>query len=393
MAVGDDGSGAVYSCETIEKLDGLQAVREVPGMYIGDPHDGSGLHFVLEALIGRAIDEHLARRCKWVELALLADGSAELRTDARGYVLAEGRSDAYPGQAMFTSLSGTARRTRRTEQFEYGHWNSFVVCANAVAERLTVDFSRQGRRWNLAFEKGVAASIMSRAEEGESGESVVRFKPDPLVFSAPALAYHRVEGLLRAVSLLVPGFTLTLRDEVSGRPPRTFRSTDGIADLVSELRTCTWPLSAAPVVLRAEQPDASGPWMKVELALLWEPTRLANLRGYANGVPTHGGGTHLGGLRRSLAGCLTTYAIEAGLRRWDQLPICPRESTAGLTAVVSLWHCHAQYGSSYMHAKLVSPEAGPFVANTINRQLFTWLREHPAEAAAIIRHALRRGRA
>lgn len=378
----DDGSGDAGSVyEPIAKMEWYEAVREVPAMYIGDVHDGTGLHTLLMTPVGRAVEAHLAGRCERADLTLLRDGGVEVGLDADGNLFDHPEDVDCPGQRTFTDLSLAGYRNARTPDFRYGQWIQGLMLVSAVCERLTADFSREGRRWHLAYERGVPREASSTDAAGETRGVVLRFKPDPTIFTSTAFDAKAVASFLRELAFLVRGMTFTLRDEVGGGE-HTFCAREGLADCVRFLCGNGPTLLGPPVEMRAELPDAIGPWMKVEIALQWTAGLHETVVGYTNGVRDHGGGTHIAGLTRSLIACVTVYGIEAGLIPSGHKLVAGvvRE---GLVAAISLWHCDAHYCSP-TRARLTSPEVIPFVEDVVKRQLYAWLRAHPTEARLIL---------
>lgn len=387
MTVGDDGSGAVYSGEPITRPEDLQAVRELPGMYVGDVHDGTGLHSMLEIVAAQAVDAHLRGRCGRADFTLRAGGEVEMRCDAPGGAFDDPGDVDHPGQVAFTSLGAAIHPDSRLSDFRYGRGplGSMLMSVNAVSERMTADFSREGRRWHLAFERGLTLEASSTAEAG-AAETVLCFKPDATIFTRTYFDPEAVENTLRALSFVLRGMAFTLRDEVRGGDEQRFHAEGGLADDVRRVADGGAALLGPPIVVSAESPDQHGPWMKVELALQWRRSFFEEVKGYTNGVYNRDGGTHLSGLRRAVRDCLSVYAVEAGLLAGDRT-LSGDDARTGLVAVVSLWHCQARYTSSTRH-RLTSTEAIAFVQAAVNRQLFAWLRAHPDEARAIVSFVL-----
>lgn len=390
MTVETEGSFESSSSELKHVDDAIELIREVPGMYVGDVGDGSGLHYLVEAAVTLALNEHLAGQCTWVDVALRGDGEVEVRSDGPEIVDDEGPYQPCPRLDRFTSHRAAPCDVRAAARFQYGHYAPSEVSINAVSEHLTAVFPHRGRRWHLGFERGRLTTSRSTEVTDGSVETVIAFKPDPLLFSNPVLSSDRVEDLLRQMSFMLPGLALTFRDESSRRAPRTFCSTGGVADLLRHLDLPGRPLFDDPIVLSAECEAPGAHAMRVDLALRWRRARDTIVVSSVNGWRSYDDGTHVDGLRDALPGCLMAYAIEAGLlpRPGDRAPGL-RVACADLTAVVSLWHARPVMGLA-TRTRLESPEARPFVAATVDRQLYAWLRAHPDEARSIVSHLLSR---
>ena len=367
--------------ESILLLKGLDPVRKVPGMYVGDVHDGSGLHKLIDCLVTRAVNEHLVGHCRHIEVTLHHDGWASVRDDGRA-LPTDVRDDGEPvAQARFSQLPGGLRHAPET--FFYGGPWTMESIANALCERLTVETHREGRRWFMAFGRGKVLAPFEDEGEGEGAGTVVRLKPDDSIFTDTTFSHERVEDDLRRLSFLLPGLTLTLRDERGESSVQTFRS-DGVADLARRLGWGRRLVHGDPLCLRAEGRSESGAAMRVEVALQWTASRRQRVAAFVNGVETTDGGTHLVGLRRALAPCLMAYARETGCSRpGASRRIGSGAAQTGLTSVVSLWHGDPRYTVSARN-KLTVLDAADFVEAAVQRELLAWLRQNPEAADAII---------
>jgi DNA gyrase subunit B len=382
----DDARNAYTGPDVIEVLKGIDAVRKLPGMYIGNVHDGGALMYVVIELVAQAVDAHLVGRCARADVTLCRDGAVEVRCDADGTLFDDPGDLAHPGQRALSDLERMYHARWRWPRFHYGLWNHVLAVVNAVSAPMTVGFTRQGHRWHITYARGVHVETETEVSDGRCSDVAMRFTPDPTIFSRTDFDADMIRALLHELSFLVCGMDFSFCDERRGDERRRFCARGGVADYVLHLGSGEPAPFVDPIVLRDELADAEGPWMRVEIAFQWRASSTARVLGCTNGVINEEGGTHVAGLRRGLRECLRAYARELGALSGDR-DLSADAACTGVTAVVSLWHCAAQFGTAQW-AKLASPEADPFVADTVRRGLWRWLRAHPVEAQTIIAHVI-----
>ncbi|MEZ4406096.1 MAG: hypothetical protein R3A52_06445 [Polyangiales bacterium] len=363
----------------IERLEGLDCVRAVPGMYVGDVRDGSGLLFAVETLLYPALDEHLAGRCDRVDVTLCADGSVEIRAETSGYVRGD-YGEVFPGATQLATLRGGSARSDRVR---FGRFFVGVAVSNAVASRFSVTYPHGGRRWNVAFSRGRLVTVNSCVDPLARESTVVRFTPDPTIFGSPWLTAESLLQRVRGIAYALPGLTMTFNAVHRPGPPTVLCFRDGVADLV-RARVDAGAVLSAPFAFSACEPDGSSSLMRVEVALQWSAEGSGFIVGITNGVQTNEGGAHVVGLQDALAPTLAAYAAEtghAGSSAW----ITREVVTARLDAVVSVWHRAPRY-SAATRQRLISWELAPIIKGMVQRHLYAWLKAHPEEAQTLIKH-------
>jgi DNA gyrase subunit B len=396
--VGENGG---YDSDSIRVLKGLEAVRKRPGMYIGDVHDGSGLHHMIYEVIDNAIDEALAGYCDTVRLTLHPDGSAEVEDNGRGIPTDIHRTEGVSAaQVVMTVLHAGGKFG---DQISGGLHGVGVSVVNALSDRLDLTIWRDGQEHFMRFIDGgepeaplkvvgPAPLIDGKPKRGTQ----VRFWPSPSTFSRTDFDFATLQNRLRELAFLNSNITITMEDLRREEPVREVMHYEGgVAAYVRHIDRNKEARMAAPIVTRSQKDRIT-----VEAALQWNGTYNETMLCFTNNIPQRDGGTHLAGFRAALTRVVTKYAEESGIAKREKVDIVGDDAREGLTCVLSVKVPDPKF-SSQTKDKLVSSEVRPVVETLIGEALRTWFEENPGPAklvmakiveAAVSREAARKAR-
>jgi DNA gyrase subunit B len=373
----------VYGAESIKILRGLEAVRERPGMYIGDVSDGSGLHHMIYETVDNSADEALAGHAKRVEVSINADGSCSVRDDGRGIPTGihpeEGVSAC---EVIMTQLHAGGKFDKDSYKFSGGLHGVGVSVVNALSETLEVRIWREGSEHFMRFRDGVPEAplaVVGRCKASRTGTEVT-FWPSPSVFATTVFDAMTVERRLRELAFLNSGLSLSFVDlRVPGATPTDYRFEDGLSAFVErEAEAGSERVHAAPIRLRGELDG-----VEVEAGLLWTSAYSESSACFTNAIPQRDGGTHLTGFRTALSKAMLSCSETFGLLKKGSPPLSGEDLREGLVCVLSV-RCPNPAFSSQTKDKLVSPEVRAAVESVIVSGLGDWLAAHPKEAKAIV---------
>ena len=384
-----------YQASSIQVLEGLEAVRKRPAMYIGST-DVRGLHHLVYEVIDNSIDEALAGHCTEVVLTLRGDGSCTVEDDGRGIPVdihpKEGRPAA---EVVMTKLHAGGKFDDSSYQVSGGLHGVGVSCVNALAIRLDLDIWRDGWHWSQRYAKGVPQTDLVKVEPvpmAASGRprrgTTVRFWPDPTIFAETTdFVYETLAQRMRELSYLNPGVRIRVIDERSGVSD-TFFGEGGLREFVQFLNQGRSPLHEPPIVVKGGREG-----FHVEVALQWTSAYQENLFSFVNNIFTKDGGTHLSGLKAALTRCLNSYAQTSGLLKAAKgETLGGDDMREGLTAVLAIRMRDPQF-EAQTKVKLASSEAKSHVESIVADALAAWLDENPAVARTIVGKALDAARA
>ncbi len=380
----------VYDAESITVLEGLEAVRVRPAMYIGDT-DVRGLHHLIWEVVDNAVDEALAGFATRCEVMLGVDGSVRVRDDGRGIPVAIHKAEGIPAvEVVMTKLHAGGKFDQGAYKVSGGLHGVGVSCVNGLSEWLRVRVRTGGKSHEMAFERGVRTEELRVTGETTKTGTEVTFKADPQIFTATEIEYELVAKRLRETAYLMGarGLEISLEDERTGQHEE-FSYPEGLQTFVEHLNKNKEVLHPDVVHFMKTVPSPDDPTKEyvVELALQYTDGYQESVHTFVNNINTHGGGTHLAGLKSALTRTLNTYAKQEKLLRDDKLP-SGDDFREGLTAVISLAVPDPQF-EGQTKDKLGNREAQGVVESVVNECFSTYLEEHPAAAKSLVLKAVR----
>ena len=382
-----NGNGNGYSEQNIQILEGLEAVRVRPGMYIGAT-DQRGLHQLIYEVVDNSIDEVMAGEADTVTVTIHADGSVIIEDNGRGIPVAEHHQR--PGlstlEVVMTILHAGGKFGGGGYQISSGLHGVGVSVVNALSEWCQVDVRREGRLWRQRYEKGVAVTPLLDLGPAEGTGTTTSFLPDLTVMETRDYSFDILAQRFREMAYLNRGLTISLRDERSDREA-TFYFEGGLVSFVRYLNKNRGRLQARPISVSREVDG-----VKVELAMQYNDGWNATEFSFANGINTVDGGMHITGFRSALTRTLNDYARKVGLLKEKDGNLSGDDVRQGLTAVVSVKIPNPQF-EAQTKAKLNNAEVRPIVEAVTADMLMQYLEETPGEAKAIIDKCLLSARA
>jgi len=376
-----------YGAGSIQVLEGLEAVRKRPGMYIGDVHDGSGLHHLVWEVVDNAVDEHLAGHCKNVRVTILTDGGIMVEDDGRGIPVGimpdRGVSAA---EVVMTVLHAGGKFDNDSYKVSAGLHGVGVSAVNAVSAKLKLEIHREGQVWLQDYERGAPMHPISANGGTDRSGTKLSFWPDPEIFSAVEFSFETLNNRLREIAFLNAGLSVVFEDQRVGRTER-YKFDNGIREFISLLNAGKTPLHPEVIYLRETREGVD-----VEVALQWNDSYVEQVFCYTNNVHNRDGGTHLTGLRAALTKTVNTYGAGAGILKDVKTGLAGEDIREGLTAVLSIKHPDPSFDSQ-TKSKLVSSEVKGIVETVVGENLAHHLEENPDVAKSITEKAVIAARA
>jgi DNA gyrase subunit B len=376
-------SGGAYDESSIRVLEGLEAVRKRPSMYIGDT-GVTGLHHLIYEAVDNAIDEAMAGYSNEIAVTLGADGSCAVRDNGRGIPVgpmnhADPKINGKPAvEVCMTVLHAGGKFDRRSYKVSGGLHGVGISVVNALSEWLRVQVRQGGQIHEMGFERGNTVSGLRIIGQTEGTGTQVKFKPDPEIFPDCHFRYETLRSRLRELAYLNEGVKMKLADERTGQA-ETFHFTDGLREFVTHLNEGKEPVHKDVIVMRGQDPEQR---LVAEIAMQWNDGYTENVSCFANNIRNIDGGTHLSGFRSALTRTMNFYAKKENLLKGD-LVTSGEDFREGLTAIVSVKVPEPQF-EAQTKVRLMNPEVEGFVAQVVNSQFATFLEENPADAKRIV---------
>ncbi len=386
---------AVYDASSITALEGLDAVRKRPGMYIGDVHDGSGLHHLVWEAVDNSVDEHLAGYCSVIDIVMHFDGSVSVADNGRGIPVGQHSKGVSAAEVVMTILHAGGKFDNNSYKVSAGLHGVGVSAVNACSETLKLEIKRDGKVWQQEYARGVPKYPLKSIGETTATGTKVRFKPDAQIFSFLEFGYDILANRLRELAFLNAGLIIHLSDERPNGTSETFLYQGGVCEFVKHLAAAKEPIHAEVVHFIAEgETSIEGKQAPVivEVALQWTSSYQEAIFCYTNNVKNRDGGTHLTGLRTALTKCINAYGTSQNLFRDFKGGLQGEDAREGLTCVLSVKHPDPSFDSQ-TKSKLVSSEVKGIVETAVNDKLGQFFEEHPDVARLILEKALQSARA
>ncbi|MGY8744976.1 MAG: DNA topoisomerase (ATP-hydrolyzing) subunit B [Candidatus Poseidoniales archaeon] len=376
-----------YSAQSIQVLEGLEAVRKRPGMYLGDPHDGSALHHCIWEVVDNSVDEHLAGHTDVVDVSLNSDGSLSVRDYGRGIpVDIHEEFGISATEVIMTKLHAGGKFDNSSYKVSGGLHGVGVSAVNAVSEWMEVTIHRKGVVYHQRYEAGVPMAPLAEIGTCEDTGTLIVFKPDLGIFThITEFEFEQVDTRLKETAFLNAGLKIVITDNRSEDiHVSTHHYEGGLSEYVSQLNSGRDILHSEVIQITGEKEIEKGP-VTVDLALQWSNAFSESIRCYTNIIRNKDGGTHMSGLRTALTSCLNSYAKKRNLLKGEALS--GDDVREGLAAIVSVKHPDPSF-SSQTKDKLVSSEVTGIVQTVVYEKLGEFFEENPSVAKTIIEKAL-----
>ena len=381
-----------YDARSITVLEGLEAVRKRPGMYIGSTGE-RGLHHLVYEVVDNSVDEALAGFCDRIEVTLLADGGVRVADNGRGIPVDDHPVERRPAvEVVLTTLHAGGKFDGKSYAVSGGLHGVGVSVVNALSERLDVEIRRDGYLWRQSYQLGDPASVLSRGEATAETGTIITFWPDRQIFETTEWSFETLSRRLQEMAFLVRGLTIILTDlrpaHINGEPRTvTYCYQGGIADFVRYLNGTKEPVHATVIEFGEE-----GTGISVEIAMQWNSSYSESVYTFANTINTAEGGTHEEGFRAALTTIVNNYARDQKLVREKDERLSGEDVREGLAAIISVKLANPQF-EGQTKTKLGNTEARSFVLKVCNDHLRDWFDRNPGEAKDIITKAAQAARA
>jgi DNA gyrase subunit B len=385
-----------YDASKIDKLEGLEAVRKRPGMYIGDP-DERGLHHCVFEVLDNSIDEHLAGYCNKINVAIHVDGSVSIRDDGRGIPVDIHPKFKIPAvELVLTNLHAGGKFGQGAYKYSGGLHGVGAKCVNALSDWFKVEVSRNGEVYHMAFERGHTTKKLEVIGTSKSTGTLITFKPDPTIFTITTeFKFDVLANRLRELAFLNPGVEITLADEREESKNESFLYRDGIEEFVRQLSKNKDPLHPKPIALAGKRPikvEGRDEDAFVDCVLQYTDTYNDQILCFANSIPNPDGGTHLTGFRSALTRAINQYSRQNNLLKEKDPAISGDDVREGLVCVLSVKLPNPRF-ESQTKVKLVNTEIDGVVSSIVYDGLMTFFDNTPSMAKKVIEKALLAARA
>ncbi|HEV2207474.1 MAG TPA: DNA topoisomerase (ATP-hydrolyzing) subunit B [Verrucomicrobiae bacterium] len=376
-----------YDASKIDKLEGLEAVRKRPGMYIGDP-DERGLHHCVFEVLDNSIDEHLAGYCDKIEVTVHVDGSVSIRDNGRGIPV-----DVHPKWGMpavelvLTNLHAGGKFGQGAYKYSGGLHGVGAKCVNALSDWFKVEVSRDGKVYAMQFARGVTTEKLKVIGKAKGTGTLITFKPDATIFTITTeFKFDMLANRLRELAFLNPGIEITLTDERSEKSER-FLYRDGIEEFVKQLGRNKQILHPKPIIINRQKDEVF-----VDCVMQYNDSYNDQILCFANSIPNPDGGTHLTGFRSALTRAINQHAKQNELLKEKDPAISGDDVREGLVCVLSVKLPNPRF-ESQTKVKLVNTEIDGLVSSVVYDGLMTCFDATPSLAKKVIEKGLLAARA
>nr|WP_269457961.1 DNA topoisomerase subunit B [Nocardioides scoriae] len=409
-----------YDASAIQVLEGLEAVRKRPGMYIGSTGE-RGLHHLIWEIVDNAVDESLAGHCDRIVLTLLADGGVRVEDNGRGIPTDTAAGQELPALTLaLTVLHAGGKFGGGGYKVSGGLHGVGVSVVNALSSRVVAEVKNRGHLWRQSFAVGVPEGPLEEVRAMEPGErtgTTITYYPSPDIFETVVHSLETITARVREYAFLNKGLEIVVRDERptaddvveaveddtvdnaedqdrpdaikradGGGLEQVFRYDRGLVDYVEYLNRRKTVANPSVISFEAQTPGGSGTDMSLELAMQWNTSYTESVHTFANTINTHEGGTHEEGFRASLTSLVNNWGEEWGLMKKPEDRVKGDDIREGLTAIISIKLAEPQF-EGQTKTKLGNTEAKGFVQRIVNDQLGDWMQKNPAEGRDIVRKA------
>jgi DNA gyrase subunit B len=382
---GSPADEADYSADKIKVLEGLEAVRKRPAMYIGST-GGAGLHHLVYEIVDNAIDEALGGYCDQINVTIHIDGSITVIDNGRGIPVDLHESGKSAAEVVLTVLHAGGKFDNDSYKVSGGLHGVGLSVVNALSEVLEVEIWRNKQVYRQTYERGAPTSALEITGTTKRRGTKVSFKADTQIFETTVFSFDTLAQRLRELAFLNGGIVITLDDERDGKSHK-FHYEGGIVSFVMHLNTNKASVNEKPIYMLG---DKDG--IVAEIALQWNDTYTETTYSFANNINTHEGGTHLSGFRAALTRTINTYATKNNLAKDLKESVTGEDIREGLTAVISVKIPHPQF-EGQTKTKLGNTEVKGIVEAILNEKLGAYLEENPAVAKRIVGKAIDAARA
>ena len=375
----NNGNGSAaedYSADKIKVLEGLEAVRKRPAMYIGSTGP-AGLHHLVYEVVDNSIDEALAGFCTEVNVSIHIDGSLTVIDNGRGIPVDQHASGKSAAEVVLTVLHAGGKFDNESYKVAGGLHGVGVSVVNALSETLEVEIWRNGQVYQQSYERGTPMRALEVTGTTKRRGTKITFKPDPQVFESTVFSFDILAQRLRELAFLNGGVLITLDDERDGKNHK-FHYEGGIVSFVTHLNKNKTAVNEKPIYMRGEKDG-----IDAEIALQWNDGYAEMVYSFANNINTHEGGSHLSGFRSALTRTINSYATKNNLAKDLKESVTGDDIREGLTAVISVKIPHPQF-EGQTKTKLGNTEVKGIVEAILNDKLGAFLEQNPSVARRIV---------
>jgi DNA gyrase subunit B len=392
---------AEYNAGSITVLEGLEAVRKRPGMYIGSTGE-RGLHHLVYEVVDNSVDEALAGYCDTIDIVLQADGGVRVSDNGRGIPVGEVASEKKPAvEVVLTVLHAGGKFGGGGYKVSGGLHGVGVSVVNALSSKLDVEVKTEGYVWSQSYLIGVPTGPLVRGEETSETGTTITFWANSDIFETTDYSFETLSNRFREMAFLNKGLTLRLRDERPGEHTEgdeddiatadvdvdpaevTYRYDGGLVDYVEHLNASKEPAHRSIIAFESSEANA----MTLELAMQWNTSYTESVHTFANTINTHEGGTHEEGFRAALTTLVNKFGEDWGLIKKKEDRLSGEDVREGLTCIVSVKLTDPQF-EGQTKTKLGNTEVKGFVQTTCNDKLGEWFEKNPTEGKEIVRKGI-----